>query len=116
MTIQATIHPSGGQTRILATLHGDDCLKATLPPSPLHRRALSTLLEGLSLWHATPVHAVLVVDDDFHRGRVEDLWDGGLWPPDLSNIHYEIAEPSRQTRLWGPGDFGEVYALHGGTR
>jgi hypothetical protein len=116
MTLQVTIYPSENQTQILATYDGHDCLKGSLIPRPLQRRALPTLLEGLALWYATPVHAAVVVDETLDPGRVEDLWGGGFWPQELSNVHFEIVEPAKRFRLRGPGDFSHLYLLHGGTR
>jgi len=37
-------------------------LRARLPQRPARERALLTLLEGLSLWHGMPLHAVLDAD------------------------------------------------------
>lgn len=39
-----------GQALLLVTSELDDVLKARLPLTPHHPRALLTLLEGLSLW------------------------------------------------------------------
>jgi hypothetical protein len=40
-----------------------DLLKARLPPSPRHPRALLTLLEGAALWCGQPMRVVLSAAD-----------------------------------------------------
>lgn len=116
MTLRASVHPGPNLTRILATEEGDDCLKAVLPSRPIHPRALYTLLEGLALWHGLPVHAALVAGDPSALSRVEDLFGGGLWPHDLANVRFEVRHPRRPDRIRGPGDFRQLYLLHGGGR
>ena len=116
MTLNATVHPGPNQTRILATDDGDDCLKAVLPSSPVHPRALHTLLEGLALWHGRPVHAVLLADGPSGTSRVDTLFGGGLWPHDLASVRFEIRHPRKHDRIRGPGDFRQLYLLHGGDR
>lgn len=61
--IWVAIHPTGEETRILATAAaGATLMKARLSPTPWHQRALPTLLEALALWQQQQVHAVLVAD------------------------------------------------------
>jgi hypothetical protein len=57
------IVPDPEATRILVTNgSGTSLLKARLPHSPQHPRALATLCEALALWCARPIHAALAVD------------------------------------------------------
>jgi hypothetical protein len=57
------IVPDAEATRVLVTDGlGESLLKARLPHSPKHPRALATLCEALALWCACPVHAALAVD------------------------------------------------------
>jgi len=57
------IVPDPEATRVLVTDGaGASLLKARLPHSPRHPRALVTLCEALALWCARPVHAALAVD------------------------------------------------------
>ena len=115
MSLRATVRPGPHQTRILATEEGDDCLKAVLPTRPNHPRALSTLMEGLALWHGRPLHVVLV-DDPSRPSLVDGLGGGFMGPRDLSNVRFEIRQPTRRTRIRGPGDFRTLYLFHGGVR
>ena len=62
--LTVTIAPTRDRVRILATALGKDVLKAVLPPvETAHRRAVTTLLEALALWHGQPVSVVLSADD-----------------------------------------------------
>lgn len=116
MTLQVTVYPGKSRTRILATYHGDDILKADFPTYPLHHHALSTLLEGVALWFSVAVHAVVVVDERSDPGCVAGLWGDLLWPRERSNITFDVVEPKRNRKIDGPSDFGDVHAVHGCTR
>jgi hypothetical protein len=55
--------PDPEATRVLATDgSGLSLLKARLPHSPRHPRALATLCEALALWCGRPLRAALAVD------------------------------------------------------
>jgi len=113
MTLHATVRAGPHRARILATHEGDDCLKAVLPRSPVHPRALHTLLEGLALWHGQPLRAALIADDPWAPSLVEDLFGGALWPPDLANVQFELRHRRSPRRIRGPGDFRPLYVRHG---
>ena len=51
-------------------------LRAELPREPSHPRALQWLLEALSLWQGSPVHAVLVAEEssDSYVSRLYPAW------------------------------------------
>lgn len=115
MKLHATILPDAWSTRILVTDHGQDLLKARLPTQPRHTRALTTLLEGLALWTATPVHAVLVAAGPLGAFRAEALYEG-LLPDSSSNVELDIVDPRDHKRLPGPGDFRQLHLLHGRLR
>ena len=115
-TLHATIRPLPHQTQLLVTDRGNDCLRAVLPPHPCHPRALPTLLEGLTLWHAQPLHAVLVAEDRSGPGPVATFFDEALWPHDLAQVHFDVQSRRRPRRLRGPGDFRTLYRLHGDRR
>jgi hypothetical protein len=115
MKLNATILPTSWSTRILVTHHGQDLLKARLPTTPQHPRALTTLLEGLALWVATPVHAVLVAEGPLGSCRVDSLFDGFL-PAGTPNVELHIVDPRERKRLAGPGDFRQLHLLHGRVR
>ncbi len=116
MTLQATVRPLADRTQILVTEEGQDCLRAVLPTRPLHPRALLTLFEGLTLWRAMPLDAVLVVDERSGRSPVDTLFDGALWPDELAQVRFDIRQSRRGRRLRGPGDFRALYRLHGACR
>lgn len=55
------IRPGMRGTRVLATMaSGEAILKARLRTSPMHPRAVGTLLEAIALWEGHTVDAVLV--------------------------------------------------------
>jgi hypothetical protein len=114
--IWVAIHPRREWTRVLVT-EGPErtLLKARLPPSPWHQRALPTLLEALALWHKQPVHAVLAAD-------AEDGTFVTNLCPDLDAEHartplytLEVVAPRRPPRrrdlLEGLGDFRDLRQL-----
>lgn len=62
--ITVVIYPELARTRILAKTDSTELLRAQLPVSPMQEpRALSTLLEGLSLAFEQRLSVVLVVDE-----------------------------------------------------
>ena len=115
MKLNATLLTTSWSTRILVTDRGQDLLKARLPTTCLHPRALLTLLEGLSLWTARPVHAVLVAEGPLGASRVASLYEGFL-PNDNANVQFDIVDPRERKRLAGPGDFRQLHLLHGRVR
>ena len=115
MKLNATVLPTSWSTRILVTNHGQDLLKARFPTLPQHPRALSTLLEGLALWTAMPVHAVLVAEGPLGSCRVDSLFEGFM-PIGTSNVEVDIVDPREHKRLAGPGDFRQLRLLHGRVR
>lgn len=66
------------ETRVLATLGASETiLKARLPASVRHARAVPTLLEALALWQGSPARAAVVVGgtDDSSATRLSlDAW------------------------------------------
>jgi hypothetical protein len=67
-----TIEPVGSETRLMLTApaHGT-ALKARLPATPSHARAVITLLESIALWYGTPLRAVVDADAADVRRRPE---------------------------------------------
>lgn len=65
-SIRVALAPTLNSMFLLATgACGNELLKARLaPPSQIHPRAATTLLEGLSLWRQRPLSVVLCVDDE----------------------------------------------------
>lgn len=116
MRLQATIRLLSDRTQILVTDEGDDCLRAVLPARPRHPRALETLLEGLALWRARPIDAVLVVGENSVSSHVGALLGDDLWPGELANVRVDIRHARKARRIRGPGDFRRLYQLHGECR
>ena len=89
-------------TKILVHLDEDEVLKAILPTTSPHRRALPTFFEALALWHQAPVHVVLSAAeaDSWSRlGLVDDLFVS------VDTVHYtvELRHPDRERRRRIPG-------------
>lgn len=73
--LQAVLWPSAGETRILLEQDRRPLLRARLAPLlRAHPAAMGALLEALSLWQTTRLHAVLAVAPGA---------DGWSWTPDL---------------------------------
>ena len=107
-----TIAPTRDRVRILATTLGRDVLKAVLPPAPMHPRAATTLLEGLSMWQGKPLSVVLSVDES-ERGCAMGLLDALDFVE--STLFYEVTvaapDPRRHQRLRGLGEFADLRRL-----
>ena len=116
-TITVTIAPEPDRVRLLATTPSHDLLQAILGPiRTAHPRAVTTLLEGLALWHQRPLSVVLAADDTDDGtalGLCDALGDG-------RTLHYEVglAFPDRVARgrrrgreLRGLGSFRDMREL-----
>jgi hypothetical protein len=101
-------------TRVLVSLGDDEVLKAVLPsPStPPHARALPLLLEAMSLWHQTSVHAVLCAAEQASWSRL-GLLDGLGLGRDTAHYTVELREPvrGRGQRIAGLGRFDDLRQL-----
>ena len=113
--ILVTIAPEPTRVRMLVTRAGHDLLKAVLGPARrCHPRAAATLLEGLALWHQSPLSVVLCADDAAQASALE-LYDG----LDLGarTLHYDVGvafHPRRgghRASLRGLGDFRDLRQL-----
>lgn len=114
MPLWMSIEPMTLETRLqLSAPSARSCLRARLPPRPEHPRALITLLEAMTLWYGTPLHAVVDADAEDIR-RDPQKWAVLLGDaPELSvRVHYVSVPPSRRTRrdrfLAELGDFGRA--------
>lgn len=89
-----------------------DLLKARLPPTAQHPRALLTLLEGMALWRGQPLRVVISaasVDDGRPCWSDSGLFGDELWPGESQLVRYEVGgRDSRKRRLVGLGDFRPV--------
>lgn len=107
-----TIAPEPAHTRILLLNGQTEVMKAVLGPAALsHPRAAATLLEGLALWHQTPLSVVLVVDEQACSSGLA-LCDGLGFGQ--RTVHYDVAvairehRRRRELRLTGMGDFRDL--------
>lgn len=106
--ITVVLAPEQTRTRLLVLNGEHDIMKAILgPASQGHRRAVRTLLEGLSLWQQQTLSVVLHVDDPFD-GHALGLCDALGFGE--RNLHYEvgIALPRTRRSIRGIGDFGDL--------
>jgi hypothetical protein len=114
MPLWMSIEPMALETRLqLSAPFARSCLRARLPASPQHPRALLTLLESMSMWYGTSLHAVVDADAEDIRQDPEKwavlLGDAS----ELSvRVHYVSVPPSRRQRrdrfLAQLGDFGHA--------
>ena len=101
--------------RLLLLDETDEILKADLPLGnfPRHPRALTTVLEGLSMWLGAKLHVVVsadALDNSFCLGFVDDL--GAVAP----NVFFEVEIAPRVRRpgrrIKGVGHFGDLRQLY----
>jgi class 3 adenylate cyclase len=110
-----TMEPRADETRVLMMEGRDERMRAVLGPSTLaHPRAAQTLLEGLALWHQSPLSVVLCADVEGSTSalRLEDALGFGV-----RNLHFEVEVAlhargrRRARRLPGLGSFGDLRQL-----
>ena len=82
-----------------------DLLKARLPLSPRHPRALLTLLEGAALWCGQPMRVVLSAADRSMPWVGSGLFGDELWPGESPLVSFHLAAHGSRRRLAGLGDF-----------
>jgi hypothetical protein len=108
--IRVTISTEQNRVRMLATTFRGDILKAVLGPiTAAHPRAVSTFLEGLSLWHQRPLSIALYAEksaDSFVDLLYEQLGFGER------QLHYavEVVRARRVHRhlISGLGNFRDL--------
>ena len=109
-----TIAACPRQTRMLVTQGPDELLRAVLPGAPRirHPQAVTTVLQGLSLWLDQRLCVVLSVDEpegSLCLGLTDTLGFGH------DTLHYQVREVARAhrrgRRLRGVGDFRQLYLL-----
>lgn len=109
------IKPSPSRTRLLLLDGPDELLRAALPPLPgTATRAVTTLLDGLSLWTQRRLSVVLFADVEV-ASCVPDLCDGLGYGRETGHFAVEVIEPWRRRR--GLGSFRDLRQLaFGGVR
>lgn len=108
---KTTVQLTQSAIKVLVTdSEGDDLLKAQLPITPGHPRALLTLLEGLALWSRPLLVAGVCIEDSVAPSLQSDLF--GLWPEEsvLVRFHFAEAQGGRR-RIRGVGDFRTLRRL-----
>ena len=82
---------SRGHVLLLVTSETGDILKARLPLSPRHPRALLTLLEGLSLWSGEPLEVAVSAAES------SDWVGSGLFGDDFIPAEKPVRSVSRRS-------------------
>lgn len=114
-TIRITIAPQKDKVRLLAAAPTHDIMKAVLDsPRRAHPRAMTTLLEGLALWHQRPLSVVLCADDA-DDGVAMHLCDALGYGRALHyDVELAVTTPCARRRrheLRGLGDFRDLRSL-----
>ncbi len=93
------IEPCSTETRLLLTVPFDGtALKARLPPLPADPRAVSMLLESLSLWYRRPLSAALDADALGVQHHPE-IWSVALAELPSLDINVEFVGHTKGRRL-----------------
>jgi hypothetical protein len=91
---------------LLVTSESGDLLKAKLPLSPSHPRALLTLLEGLALWDGAALRVVVSASGSSTDWLGSGLFGDELFPGESQLVQFDVdRQESRAHRLRGVADF-----------
>jgi hypothetical protein len=95
---------------LVTSPQGDDLIKARLPLSPPHPRALLTLLEGVALFSGDPLYVVISAGSHREDWLGCETWAEDLWPAESPLVRFDFAIPPPRARrtLRGVGDFRAV--------
>jgi hypothetical protein len=112
-----SVEPTLTETRLqLCEPSARSRLRARLPPSPDHPRAVLSLMEAMALWSGAPLHAVVDVDAAAFR-RDPERWAMLLGDANehCVRVHYvsvQQARRARRDRFLSPlGDFAHADRL-----
>lgn len=106
---KVTLQVGRSSALLLVTEETSDVLKARLPLSPSHPRALLTLLEGLSLWCGEPLHVAVSASDRSVHWGASGLFGGELYPGESQLVQFHVGPRAcRVQRLRGVADFRSV--------
>jgi len=106
---KAVLQVTRSSALLLVTSEVGDVLKARLPLSPSHPRALLTLLEGLSLWDGEPLSVVVSASDSSADWASSGLFGGELYPGESQLVQFHVGRRDcRAQRLRGVADFRRV--------
>ncbi len=106
MHLTAQLQITKAEARLLiSSLEHGDVLKARLPLSPSHPRALLTLLEGIALWSGARLRVAIVAEPSSPGWLGSGMFGDELWPAESQLVQYEVVGRGRPKRLRGLGDF-----------
>lgn len=121
ITTIVRLSPETTRTRLLMTQGPNDLCRASLPAMvSMHPRAMTTLLEGLSLIVGERLAVVLCVDESSSSSHAPGLLDELGYGE--GSVFYDVAvavretrrERARRQRLEGMGDFRDLRQLDWG--
>lgn len=90
---------------LLVTSETGDLLKARLPLSPGHPRALLTLMEGLALWRGRALRVAVSAGACSPGWAGSGLFGDELFPAESPLVRFYAVHPVSRERLRGVGDF-----------
>jgi hypothetical protein len=90
---------------LLVTSESGDLLKARLPLSPQHPRALVTLLEGLALWEGAPLRVAVSASETSADWVGSRLFGDELLPAESQLVQFHVEHRGCRVRLRGVADF-----------
>lgn len=103
---KSVLRVARGQVMLLVTSEAGDLLKARLPLSPSHPRALLTLLEGLALWSGQTLVVAFSADESSARWVDSALFGDELFPAESQLVQFHLVPVGgRAKRLRGVADF-----------
>lgn len=107
---KASLHVSGREARILIRcIEQGDLIKARLPLSPHHPRALLTMLEGLALWQGKPLGVAWHVTGDSAPWLGSAMFGDEPWPCSSQLVQFNVVDRARRRRrIEGVGEFAAL--------
>ena|SRR5688572_29745096 len=90
---------------LLVTSEAGDLVKARLPLSPSHPRALLTMLEGLALWRGQVLRVAVSAGGCSADWAGSGLFGDELYPAESPLVRFHVVHPASRERLPGVADF-----------
>lgn len=100
-----TVRATDRGALLLVTSEAGDLLKARLPLSPGHPRALLTLLEGLALWRGQALRVAVSAGACSVAWAGSGLFGDELYPAESPLVRFHAVHLASRERLPGVGDF-----------
>jgi hypothetical protein len=101
----STLRATDKGVLLLVTSEAGDLVKARLPLSPSHPRALLTLLEGLALWRGRALRVAVSAGACSVAWAGSGLFGDELYPAESPLVRFHAVHPASRERLHGVGDF-----------